>query len=377
MRSSGLVAVTGVLGILLLAAGIFLSRYPIKTRRFFSKKGCKKLDLAHSKAFEAFVNWLTSDGKNGIYRAGQKILYKAEADIDLQTFYFYKFACLLSATVVIIAVRWTNIDVMRISIIAHANSGINLFDTGAPQDYEYNFSLYRAALGRIGEKNMKKLDEAKRLEAVKKALEEEGAGDGRVGIEERARTVVRAFNGVSSLKLFDGKVFLAILLSFFLPEMILLLRRVIRGNKYKKEVVKLENIFELLGSIRGFKTVYILREMSKASNVCGGQLKRCEEGFRTDRGKALEELKCSVADRRFSRLADIIRVYSMVDKKLAMEILERNKLEKEEELLLTAEEDIDIVDVIAFASVTPIIFELGNLLMKPMLDMVFQAFDVI
>jgi len=117
--------------------------------------------------------------------------------------------------------------------------------------------------------------------------------------------------------------------------------------------------------------------MAKASRTYRKHLDNCRELFKTEKEQSLQALKASVKNTRFSRLVDILRVYSMTDKKLALQIMERNILEKEEELLMTAEEDIDLVDLIAFISIVPILLQLANLLLKPMLDMIYEAFRFI
>lgn len=366
----------GVCGLLLLVTGLLISIYPIKSRVFRQRKRITAEALAESRLFGLLTGWITRNENSGIYRASRSLLRKAESGMKVRTLYFYKLVCLVTVTLVLLTVRYTNIDVMKISIISKSAVDINLFETARARDYKYNFALYKAVLARIGEKNMERMDESRKLETVKSALADEMAEENREVVEERAKAIVRTYNNVNGLRVLDLKTAALILVSFFLPEVMLLLRRLLLSSKYRNEVVKLENIFELLGSIRGFKTIYILKEMSNAAKACSKQLKRCVGDFQADREQALENLRSSVQNRRFSKLVDVIRVYSMVDKAVAMEILERNKLEKEEEMLLTAEEDVDIVDVIAFVSVTPIIFELGNLLMKPMLDMVFQAFNV-
>ena len=106
-------------------------------------------------------------------------------------------------------------------------------------------------------------------------------------------------------------------------------------------------------------------------------MKNCKELFKTEKEQAIDVLKASVKNSMFCRLVDILRVYSMTDKKLALQIMERNRLEKEEGILLTAEEDIDLVDLIAFISIVPILLQLANLLLKPMLDMIYEAFRFI
>ena len=229
----------------------------------------------------------------------------------------------------------------------------------------------------IGEDTLKKLDSNGKLGEVEKALPALIQTNDKSIIEANANSFVKAYNAVHSVKLINWSVILIIAFSFWLPELILLVKKLLLGNMYRKEVMKLENIFELLGSIRGFKTINIIEEMAKSSKVYRKHLISCMELFKTEKELALESLKSSVKNSRFSKLVDVMRVYAMTDKKSGSPNIERNKLEKEEEIFLTAEEDIDMVDLIAFISIVPILLELANLLMKPMLDMIYEAFKFI
>jgi hypothetical protein len=268
-------------------------------------------------------------------------------------------------------------EVMKTAIIAKSVGDIGVFAENGAKNYVYNLTLYNSILRRIGENSLKKLDNGKRFEAVRKVIPNLTDLNNAELIDEKARAFVRTFNAVNSIKLIDWKGIIIITASLWMPETLLLIRRLLMSNMYKKEVIKLENIFELLGSIRGFKTGDVIREMAGASKIYRRHLEECMTLFKTERELALECLKLSVSNSRFSRLVDVMRVYALIDKEMALQILERNKLEKEEEIMLTAEEDVDIVDVIAFISITPVLLELANLLMKPMLDMVYDAFKYI
>jgi hypothetical protein len=101
------------------------------------------------------------------------------------------------------------------------------------------------------------------------------------------------------------------------------------------------------------------------------------EKFKVEKEEALELVKGSIHNTRFARLVDVIRVFSLTDRKLAMQILERNRMEQEEEMLITAQEDIDAVDLVAFLSIIPVVYLLINLLLKPMLDTIFEVFKYV
>jgi hypothetical protein len=189
----------------------------------------------------------------------------------------------------------------------------------------------------------------------------------------RSSTAINIF----TVQVLDYWSLLVIIFSFWLPEAILLTKRLMLASMYRKEVIKLENIFELLGSVRGIKTFDILMEMAKASNVYRKHLTLCMEQFKTDKEEAIKSLKSSVKSTRLAKLADVVRVFSMTDRKLALQILERHRFEQEEDMLITAEEDIDAVDLIAFISIVPVVWILINLLLKPMLDTIFEIFKYV
>lgn len=196
-------------------------------------------------------------------------------------------------------------------------------------------------------------------------------------LEEKTKNLMGNYELVQKLPLIDFQIIFIIIASFFIPEILLLFKKLLLYNQYKKEVIRLENVFELLGNANNFKTIDILHEMSECSKAYKKHLSICVENFQIDKAMALETLKGSVKNKRFSRLVEVLRIYTMVNKKLAMDILFRNRMEKEEQALITSQEDIDIIDIIAFVSLVPLIYEMCNLLVRPMMRMIFDAFKYI
>jgi hypothetical protein len=161
---------------------------------------------------------------------------------------------------------------------------------------------------------------------------------------------------------------------YLIPDIILFGKMLIYGNKYKHEAIKLENIFELLGGIKELKTYDILTEMAKQGGVYGGILRKCRDKFIVNKEAALEELRMDTRNRRLSRISDSIRVYALSDKDVALQMIERQRIENEEGALITLEEDMDVIDIVAFLSVIPILYQLANMILMPMLDSINKAF---
>ncbi|NJD02790.1 MAG: hypothetical protein FIA99_09415 [Ruminiclostridium sp.] len=334
-------------------------------------------NLALAKLLKPVFDFITGNRKGLFYRTASKMLVRAESGLTVQALYLVKFISLILAAILVLFIRYTNVDLTRQSIIAKPAASMNVFTGQASTDYARNVELYEAILKKIGEQNLKKLDDNSILEKAGKVLPEILKDSDHSIIVEQAAIFLSTYRKISSITLFDYWSILAIILSFWLPEAFLLVKRLLLTGMYRKEVIKLENIFELLGSVQGIKTFDILKEMAKASGIYKKHLTGCMEHFKTEKEEALESLKAVVRNKRFSRLVDVMRVFSMTDRKLAMQILERNRLEQEEDLLITAEEDVDAVDLIAFISIVPVVWLLINLLLKPMLDTIFEVFKYV
>lgn len=333
--------------------------------------------LASYNPFKPVLKFFIRNRTGFFYRKAEKTLTRAESSLSVQGLYLLKFISLILVTIIVLLIRYTNVDSTRRAIIAKPSYGTSVFTGNEAKDYEKNIEIYENILKRIREQNIKKLDDSAIMEKLRKVLPEIlKTGDYNV-IEEQSGIFLTTYRRVNDITFFDWWSIIAIILSLWLPEAYLLSKRLLLTSLYRKEVIKLENIFELLGGVQGIKTFDILKEMAKASNIYRKHLTLCMEQFKTEKEEALEALKSSVRSTRFAKLVDVMRVFSLTDRKLALQILERNRFEQEEDMLITAEEDVDAVDLIAFISIVPVVWLLINLLLKPMLDTIFEVFNYV
>lgn len=333
--------------------------------------------IASLKFLKPVLDFLAGNRTGFFYRKTHKMLTRAESNLSVQALYLLKLISFILAATVVLFIRYTNVDLARQAIKAKPDYGISIFTGSGTKDYAKNIELYETILKKIGKQDIKKLDDSIIMEKVRKVLPEILKSSDNNTIEEQANIFLTTYKRVRSITLFDWWSVISIIFSFWLPEGFLMVKRLLLVNMYRKEVIKLENIFELLGSVNSLKTSDILNEMAKASSIYKRHLLYCIEHFKTGKEEALESLKAAVHSTRFSKLVDVMRVFSLTDRKLAMQILERNRLEQEEDLLITAEEDVDMADMIAFISIVPVVWLLINLLLKPMLDTIFEVFKYV
>ena len=76
-------------------------------------------------------------------------------------------------------------------------------------------------------------------------------------------------------------------------------------------------------------------------------------------------------------MANILEIYTLSDREIALQVLEREVMERDEAIIITADETIDFIDLVAFMSIVPLVYELARLMLNPMLEVVYKAFEFI
>jgi hypothetical protein len=375
---NNVILITFISGAAIILAGLVMRKYP-KSGWYLNLKEKSIISIIlDSKVYKDIFKYFDKRKNGFIYKSSKLILDYSEADISMNKLIFYKIVCFIVAIICILAVRNTNLNAIKENIIGNPAQKFTIFQSKEEaSDYRYNTQLYNTVVNSIGHERIKKLNKTELQEVIKKILTDLLNTSNKEVIETRTSIIIDTINRVNAVKLINWKVALLILLTFWIPEMLLLIRRIFLASLYRKEVIRLENIFELLGNIPEIKTTQIIEEMRDSTKAYKKHLNRCLEEYSQDKNMALDTLKNSVKNKRFSNLVMALKVFAMVDRKTAINILSRNKKEKEEDSLLLSEEDVEISDVIALISIVPIIYEIMVLMLKPMIDMSFDAFKLL
>ncbi len=363
-------------GICLLVIGIAFKVLKLPKGNSRKNTGNSIFDkLVSNRIFGQLLGFITRDKSSLPNKYALRLIEHSESALDLQKFYIIKFACTLICAVLIIVIGITN-AAFEIKLIVsstenfeYLNSRQDLFDSS-------NYKLFKQIRKDIGLRRLlNSSDEENRVLLETRITQFLNTSDNRL-ISENTDWFIQKLQKIKDIQVFKTFHIWMLLGSFFLPELFLLLRWLLRGCVYRKEIIKLEYIFELLARIDGIKTIDIIEQMEKSSKIYSVPLCEFIRIFKYDKRKGFNYLR-NKNIKSLSKLAEILEIYSLSDKEIALQILEREVIERDEAIIITADETLDFIDLAAFLSIVPLVYELVMLMLRPMLDVVYKAFEFI
>ncbi len=308
-------------------------------------------------------------------RFENRILELSEVGISLKRMYLIKTICCLLCVIVFVAVRYTNVGYEQKLVILDSGKEVYLFYNSQEQD-EQHYRFFKMVLSKAGKNNLEKSNDAKLFRVVEEKVAEVLNSSEQQEINKKTEWFIDKWKDTHKIRFFKTKYLFLILISVFIPDVFLVIRWLVKGALYKKEIIKLEYIFELLARIDGIKTLDIINELQKSSKTYAVWLRQFSAIFRFDKKKGFEYLK-SKNVKCLSKFTDIMEIYSLHDKEVALQILDREAMERDESIIMVADETLDFIDLIAFLSIVPLVYELARLMLNPMLDIVYKAFEFI
>lgn len=376
-----LIALLIVIGICMLICGIIFR--PIRTITVFSKKevkGGKTIlglleNITSRRMIQKPLDFMSRDKKLLTNKLTSRILELSEAGISLQQMYFLKIICLTLCTLLMLIVRYTNIT-YQVKLIVESSEGEKAV---LYQDNSYTqsrYKLYKQVMAGVGRNKLAKASIADKYLLIEEEMAARlNTSDNQI-LEEKTEWFIKTLEEVEGVRVFKYYHILLMFLAPFLPELLLTLRWLLRGSVYKKEIIKLEYIFGLLAQVDGIKTLDIIHELEKSSRIYAKYLHEFATIFQYDKKRSFDYLK-NRNIKSLTKLTNILEIYSLSDKAIALQVLEREVMERDESIIITADETMDFIDLVAFLSIVPMVYELVRLMLNPMLDIVYKAFEFI
>lgn len=371
-----------VIGVILIITGLWLRPFAIpkgRTGRQIMKPEDKLKDIldafTNKKILKQFLDCLAYNKELKGNKLAARILELSEVGISLQQLYFLKTVCLLFCALLVIIIGYSNAN-YQIKKIVLSSETENSF---LSQDNSYNESkyiLYRQVVNSVGRSKLLAADDKQKYYIVKEAISESLKTSDQYLIDKKTAWFLKTWIEAGNVKVINYYSIIIILLSLLFPELLMIMRWLLRGCIYKKEIIKLEYIFELLARVDGIKTSDIIYELEKSSRIYSKYLHEFRLIFQYDKKGAFDYLKRSNI-KSLSRLATVLEIYSLSDRELALQILDREVMERDESLIITSEETIDFIDLAAFLSIAPLVYELARLMLNPMLEVIYKAFEFI
>ncbi len=376
----GLMIFAALLGILLIASGVLYNAVRPSVYIEREKEGKPPLlflleRVTKHKIISAPLNFISKNKKTLVNRYLTKILELSEAGISLSQFYFLKFLCLLFFTGLFLAILYSNTAYQAKIIVETSGSDQILFGRSETVDHT-KYQLYKQILENIDSRKLSGSIYSEKYNMVEDVIAEQLNTSDRHLLDEKTKWFLDTWQKVKLIETFHLKHLIAMIPSSFIPDMFFIISWLIKGSVYKREIIKLEYVFELLSKVEGIKTLDIINQLERSSKIYSKFFREFSHLFKYDKVKAFNFLK-NRNIKSLTKIANILEIYSRTDKEIALQILEREIIERDEAIIMTADETVDFIDLAAFLSIVPLVYELARLMLDPMLDIVYKAFDYI
>lgn len=159
------------------------------------------------------------------------------------------------------------------------------------------------------------------------------------------------------------------LVGFIAPDTYLNIRAFLRKQAYDNEVISLEMLAILVGTVENVTVKELLKILRDNSKAYKPNLEKCLLEYPTDFEKALIDLSDGVSNKDFKSLAGTLRQCATSDKNQALNTLRRRRTSRKEYRKLTEEKKIEMKSFIGLALLAPSLFLLASILLAPWQDL--------
>ena len=118
-------------------------------RLFPKQKGSRYLSipdkiniLASSKLLKPVLSTFSGNETGFFQKTAAKLLARSESSLSVHGLFLTKLASLVLVTILVIGIRYTNVELTKQSIIARPSTVINIFTGQAAVNYKRNVELY-------------------------------------------------------------------------------------------------------------------------------------------------------------------------------------------------------------------------------------------
>lgn len=161
------------------------------------------------------------------------------------------------------------------------------------------------------------------------------------------------------------------LAGFMLPNGVLSLSRFLRYQAFDNEVIALEMLTILVGSIENITVKEMLRILEKNSKVFKKSFEKALLEYPIDFEQALINLENSSKNKDFQALISTLRQCATSDKYSALQTLQRRRISRKEYRKLMEEKKIETKTMVGLVCLVPVLFFLAKLLLAPWMQKIY------
>ena len=345
-------------------------------------------DISYSPIFKKIVDAIVPPAEDREYRKNERLISDSGYNISMRELYLLKVIIPIILMIVFLSVYFINRQVYVEAIITDSmdknievlgSSNVNEKAQTSKEKRELDRAkkdTYDIVDNFVDTRILKSQDAIASKQAIQEALLRNNlATESNVYYETEA--MYNKMLRVEEAKKIDFvKIFFIILVSlagFAIPNLFLTLARMIRYQSFDNEVIALEMLTILVGSIENVTVKEILRILSLNSKAFKKNFEKALLEYPIDFEQALINLGDSSKNKDFQALVSTLRQCATADKYSALQTLQRRRISRKEYRKLMEEKKIETKMYIAFIMLIPVLFFMAKLLLSPWQDLMTNS----
>jgi len=333
-------------------------------------------ELTFSPVFKKAINTLMPPAEEREYRQNERLISDSGYNISMRVFYLFKIitpivilVCLLSIFFInrntIVDAIITEELVENVEVLGSTGTEEEKIDSKEKKLLKESYNIVRTAITpdllKTGDAVFVKQMIQEILVKNKLASEANAPYDSNdMYIKLQKVEQAKKINPVTII------LILAIsLIGYYIPNVFLIMARLIRYQSFDNEVIALEMLTIMVGSIENVTVKEILKILALNSKAFKPNFEKALMEYPIDFEQALINLGDSSKNKDFQALVSTLRQCATSDKYSALQTLQRRRISRKEYRKLTEEKKIETKMYIAFIMLLPVLFFLAKLLLSP------------
>ncbi len=342
-------------------------------------------ELTFSPIFKKVIDALMPPTEEREYRKNERLISDSGVNISMRVLYLFKIVVPIMLLIILFSILFINRHVRINAIITdQIVETVNVLGTSAEDSSSQKSSQEKREEEQAKKDTyevVKNLVDTRWFDtqdvlAVKQAIQEVMLNNQLTTEEDAANDVNDMFNKLKQVeaakKISPMSIIVVLILSlcgYYLPNIYLVISRLVRYQSFDNEVIALEMLTIMVGSIESVTVKEILRILSLNSKAFKPNFEKALLEYPIDFEQALINLGDSSKNKDFQALVSTLRQCATSDKYSALQTLQRRRISRKEYRKLMEEKKIETKMYIAFIMLLPVLFFLAKLLLSPWQDL--------
>ncbi len=346
-------------------------------------------ELTYSPVFKNIINGLMPPAEEREYRQNERLISDSGVNISMRVFYLFKVVTPVVLLVIFLSIFFINRSIRINAIItdqivetvdvlgSDSTKQVNTSSNQEKREMENaKKDTYQIVENLLDTRLLKTQDALTAKQVIQEIMlknhltTEDNAASDVTNMYDKLKKVdtAKKINPVSIIV-----ILMLSLVGYYIPNLYLIMSRLIRYQSFDNEVIALEMLTIMVGSIENVTVKEILRILSLNSKAFKPNFEKALLEYPIDFEQALINLGDSSKNKDFQALVSTLRQCATSDKYSALQTLQRRRLSRKEYRKLMEEKKIETKMYIAFVMLLPVLFFLAKLLLSPWQDLMSSS----